>query len=142
MTCCKEAQIQNQCGDRRENQQVHAEWGPNPSRETKLSGANGDRGVYIYPVQLTTSRVDNVTRLILTLAICDDHTAVQLPRKRKKQYNSNLDLQVEYNKVVCSDRVCVRSLYTGQIRDGSHTRQHSPPHREEIKSLVLARFTR
>ena len=27
----------------------------------------------IFPVQLTTSRIGNVTRLILTLAICDDH---------------------------------------------------------------------
>ena len=28
----------------------------------------------IFPVQLTTSRIDNLTRLILTLGICDDHT--------------------------------------------------------------------
>ena len=42
---------------------------PNPSRETKFSGANGDREMFIFPVQLTTSRIDN-----LTLAICDDHT--------------------------------------------------------------------
>ena len=27
---------------------------PNPSRETKFSGANGDREIYIFPVQLTT----------------------------------------------------------------------------------------
>ena len=49
---------------------------PNPSRETKSSGANGDRDIFIFPVQLTTSRIGNLTRLILTLAICDDHTYI------------------------------------------------------------------
>ena len=42
---------------------------PNPSRETKLSGANADREILFFPVQLTTSRVGNLTRLSLTLAI-------------------------------------------------------------------------
>ena len=38
---------------------------PNPSRETKFSGANGDREILIFPVQLTTSRIiGNVTGLI------------------------------------------------------------------------------
>ena len=46
---------------------------PNPSRETRFSGANGDREKNIFPVQLTTSRFGNLTRLILTLAICEDH---------------------------------------------------------------------
>ena len=46
---------------------------PNPFRETKFSGTNGDREIVIFPVQLTTSRIGNLTRLILTLAIiCDD----------------------------------------------------------------------
>ena len=40
---------------------------PNPSRETKFSGANGDRGIFIFPVQLTMSRIDNLMRLIHTL---------------------------------------------------------------------------
>ena len=31
---------------------------------------NKDREIFIFPVQLTTSRIDNLTRLILTLAIC------------------------------------------------------------------------
>ena len=43
---------------------------PNPSRETKFSGANGDREMFIFPVQLTTGSIGNLTRLILTLAIC------------------------------------------------------------------------
>ena len=45
-----------------------------PSRETKFSGANADRGMFIFPIQLATSRVGNLTRLIVILAICDDHT--------------------------------------------------------------------
>ena len=47
-----------------------------PSRETKFSGANEDREKNIFLVQLTTSRMGNLTRLILTLAICDDHTNI------------------------------------------------------------------
>ena len=43
---------------------------PNPSRETKFSGVNADREILIFPVQLTTSRIGNLTRLIHTLAIC------------------------------------------------------------------------
>ena len=40
-----------------------------PSRETKISGTNGDSEIFIFSVQLTTSRIRNLTRLILTLAI-------------------------------------------------------------------------
>ena len=50
---------------------------PNPSRETKFLGANVDRDFFFFPVQLTTSRFGNLTRLIHTLLnsiICDDHT--------------------------------------------------------------------
>ena len=36
-------------------------------RETKFSGTHGDRGMFIFPVQLTTSRIGNLTRLIHTL---------------------------------------------------------------------------
>ena len=42
----------------------------NPSRETKFSGANADREILIFLVQLTTCRIGNLTRLIHTLAIC------------------------------------------------------------------------
>ena len=34
------------------------------SRETESSGANGDMEISIFPVQLTTSRIGNLTRLI------------------------------------------------------------------------------
>ena len=38
---------------------------PNLFRQTKLSGgANEDMGENIFPVQLTTSRIDNYLRLI------------------------------------------------------------------------------
>ena len=43
---------------------------PNPSRETQISAANGDREIFIFPDELTTSRIGNLTRLIHTLAIC------------------------------------------------------------------------
>ena len=47
----------------------------NPSREIKLPGMYGDREIFIFPVQLTTSRIGNLTRLIHTLLyIGDDHT--------------------------------------------------------------------
>ena len=36
-------------------------------RETKFSGANGDRELLIFPVQLTTSSIGNLPRLIHTL---------------------------------------------------------------------------
>ena len=39
----------------------------NPSRETKFSGTYGDMGIFIFPVQLATSRIGNLTRLINTL---------------------------------------------------------------------------
>ena len=34
---------------------------------TKLSGANGDREMFIFPVQLTMSKISNLTRLVRTL---------------------------------------------------------------------------
>ena len=34
---------------------------PNPSRETKFSGANEDREISIFPVELTTSKIGNLT---------------------------------------------------------------------------------
>ena len=38
-----------------------------PVSETKFSGTYGDREMFIFPVQLTTSRIGNLTRLIHTL---------------------------------------------------------------------------
>ena len=40
---------------------------PNLTRETKLSGANGDRENSVSPVQLTTSRTGDHTRLMPSL---------------------------------------------------------------------------
>ena len=45
---------------------------------SKLSGANGDKEIFTFPVQLTTmSRIigSPITRLIYTL-LCDEHTYV------------------------------------------------------------------
>ena len=46
----------------------------NPSRETKFSGTYGATGIFIFPVQLTTSRIGNLTRLIHA-AICDEYSS-------------------------------------------------------------------
>ena len=40
---------------------------PNLSCEAKFSGPNGDREISIFPVQLTTSRIGDLTRLIYDL---------------------------------------------------------------------------
>ena len=40
------------------------------TRETKFSGTNKDREILFFPVQLTTCRTGNLTRVIHTLAIC------------------------------------------------------------------------
>ena len=51
-----------------ENEQADAKTGRlNLSRETKFLGTYRDRGIFIFPVQLTTSRIGNLTRLIHTL---------------------------------------------------------------------------
>ena len=47
---------------------------PNPSRETKFLGANTDREMFIFPVELTTCRIGNLTRLIHILAIIINDT--------------------------------------------------------------------
>ena len=39
----------------------------NPSRETNFSGAYRDREIFIFSIQLTTSRIGNLTRLIYSL---------------------------------------------------------------------------
>ena len=62
--------IQFEYGD----EQVDATGLPNSSRETKCLGANKVRDKFVFPVQLTTSRIGSLTRLILTLAIYDDHS--------------------------------------------------------------------
>ena len=62
----KKHQIQPEYGDK----QTDAGRDCRARRETKFSCANGDRELFIFPVQLTTSRIGNLTRLIHTLAIC------------------------------------------------------------------------
>ena len=52
-------QVQPECG---ESACRRGTGRPNPSRETKFSGANGDRReIFIFPVQLTTCRISNHT---------------------------------------------------------------------------------
>ena len=42
------------------NERLTREGTDEPSRETKLSGANGDREIFIFPVHLTTSSIGNL----------------------------------------------------------------------------------
>ena len=62
-------------------------------RETKFSGANGDREILFFPVYLTTRRIGNLTQLTFTFPICDHmyvcHTTFgggggQLDRRRAR----------------------------------------------------------
>ena len=49
------------------------------SRDQILRRKRGQgKYIFIFPVQLTTTRIGNLTRLILTIAICDDHTYIQI----------------------------------------------------------------
>ena len=68
-------QIQSEYGDEQADAGRYSIL-PNPSRETKFSGTNADRKIIIFPIQLTTRRTGNLTRLIHTIAICDDHTYI------------------------------------------------------------------
>ena len=60
-------QIQSEYGDEQAGRRTEL---PEPYHKTEFSGANGDREKNIFPVQLTTSRIGNLTRLIHTLPIC------------------------------------------------------------------------
>ena len=51
-------QIQPEYGD---EQADAGRYCRNPSRETKFSGTNADREIFIFPVQLTTCRIGNHT---------------------------------------------------------------------------------
>ena len=58
-----------------------------PSRETKFSGANGDREMLIFPFQLTTSKIGNLTQLIHTpLYVMTAHTYVHTLRIGEDRY--------------------------------------------------------
>ena len=54
---------------------------PNPSRETEFSGANRDREISVFPLQLTTSRIGNLTRLIHTLPVILDFELIEFLHK-------------------------------------------------------------
>ena len=89
---------------------------PNLSRETKSSGANGDRESIIFPVQLTTSRIGNLTRLILTLAICDDHTYIHIIHTNPAYYYSVAILSVVTEDFPISPRLSPYELLSRCIQ--------------------------
>ena len=71
----------------------------NPSRETKFSGTHRDRGMFIFPVQLTTSRIGN-TRLIHTLLyVITIHTYIHTV-VYQIHYGANSDLLTMYVQIL------------------------------------------
>ena len=61
-------QIQPEYGD--EQTDVGRDCRTRLARPNSQARTNADRGIFIFPVQLTTCRTGNLTRLIHTLAIC------------------------------------------------------------------------
>ena len=103
-------QIQPECGD----EQADVGTGlPNTSREIKFSGANGDREEFMFLVQLTTSRIGNLTRLIPTLAICDDHTLSMLSFEHNQreglQITVGIGITLRFFRPICNN-VCLCSV--------------------------------
>ena len=64
--------------------------------------------MFIFPVQLTTSKIGNLTRLIHTLAICDDHTYIHMEvwRYGGAYYRAGVELEEGV-----SDYVSKRDIY-------------------------------
>ena len=72
---------------------------PNPSRKTKFSGANGDREMFTFLVQLTTSRIGDLSRLIHTLLCMYGHTyskSMDQPGKVASPVRGQLNSRNEY----------------------------------------------
>ena len=68
-------QVQPEYGD----EQADAGWDyyrNRLARSNSQARTRTNNQIFVFPVQLTTSRIGNLTRLILTLAICDDHICI------------------------------------------------------------------
>ena len=72
---CKH-QVQPEYGD--EQADAGRDFRSRLARTNSQARTNVDREIFIFPVQLTTCRIGNLTRLIHTLDICDDHTYILL----------------------------------------------------------------
>ena len=76
-----------------------------PSRETKFSGTHGDRGVFIFSVQLTTSRIGGLTRLIHTLLyVITIHTYIHT-YSSPRHYTVDPMLFPSGNPFICHEEV-------------------------------------
>ena len=71
-----------------------------PVSRDQLSGANGNMEKTMSPVHLTTSRTSNLTQLVRTLAICDDHTKPSQKLVRKNLGTWSTDVSEETATVV------------------------------------------
>ena len=81
---------------------------PNQSRETKFSGANGHREKIVFSVQLITSRIGNLTRLIRTLLyiyVIIIHTCTYYPHFILYATNSSgrgkREVHINWSMVTC-----------------------------------------
>ena len=92
---------------------------PNPSHETKFSGANEDREIFIFYVQLTTSRIGNLTRLILALLMCDDHIHT-----------------LNMSKIRASMVGCNTSMYAKKNMNASRPSEHPPVRGKKCQNVL------
>ena len=84
------------------------------SRETKFSGANADREIFIFPVQLTTSRIGNLTRLVHTLLyVMTIHTylvTIHFPRSADHEQDWQ-PYPVDPYSAICDDHTYIPGNY-------------------------------
>ena len=64
-------QVQPEYGD--EQADAGRDYRNRLARSNSQARTRTNKKIFVFPVQLTTSRIGNLTRLILTLAICDNH---------------------------------------------------------------------
>ena len=61
---------------------------PKPSRETKFSGANGDREIFLLPVQLTASRIGKSPYIHTRVQTCTCYQYVWKCEVRHMKYST------------------------------------------------------
>ena len=86
-----------------------------PVSRDKFSGANADREIFIFAVQLTTSRIGNLTRLIHTLASVTIHTQRYLPSSSCTKGNVPYEYCVVFYRTARVPICVVQQEYTHTV---------------------------
>ena len=82
------------------------------SRDQILRRERGQENIHL-PVELTTSRIGNLTWLILTLAMCDDHTYIPyMGGANARNLHSGGGIGCLAAALLRFARVCVRAMNT------------------------------